>query len=101
MKGKVNVLVFTFMSTRGLPTERKIVVRNDVSLDDPRVAEMTRNIIAADGALWFPPNTELPPDIEKRLATNNLLDHFGNQRMQLAATSTYPTTLDINACNSP
>lgn len=66
-KGKINQMTFVFTNTRGLKITKKIVVDASMPLDSPLVVEMTRNIIAADGNLWFPAGVELHADIAERV----------------------------------
>lgn len=67
-KGKVNQITFTFMNSKQVPCTKKILVDAELSLDNPTVEKMTRDIIAADGNMWYPPGTDLPADIVERMA---------------------------------
>ncbi|TGZ83339.1 hypothetical protein EX30DRAFT_394559 [Ascodesmis nigricans] len=67
-KGKVNQITFTFMTSKQVPCTKKLVIDIGMALDDPIVENMTREMIAADGNMWFPPGTDLPPHIVERMA---------------------------------
>lgn len=67
-KKKAYQITFDFSSSRGILITKKILVEYGLSPDSPLVDAMVREMIAADGNLWFPPNTELHEDIQERFA---------------------------------
>lgn len=59
-------ITFDFISSRGIFITKKLLVDSRLTPDSPLVDDMVREMIAADGNLWFPPNTELHEDIQER-----------------------------------
>ena len=70
-KGKLNQYTFSFQAPRGGGNStvftKKILVDPNHPVDSPVVIDMIRQMKAANGNLWYPPNTELPPDIQEKL----------------------------------
>jgi len=65
-KGKINQYSFSLQTPRGVAI-KKLLVDAKLPLDSPLVIETIRQIKAANGNLWFPPGTDLPPDIQQRM----------------------------------
>jgi len=59
-------ITFDFISSRGIFITKKLLIDSRLTPDSPLVDDMVREMIAADGNLWFPPNTELHEDIQER-----------------------------------
>ncbi|CAZ85660.1 unnamed protein product [Tuber melanosporum] len=59
-------ITFDFTSSRSILITKKLLVDSRLTPDSPLVDDMVREMIAADGNLWFPPNTELHEDIQER-----------------------------------
>jgi len=59
-------ITFDFISSRGIFITKKLLVDSHLTPDSPLVDDMVREMIAADGNLWFPPDTELHEDIQER-----------------------------------
>ncbi|RPB01092.1 hypothetical protein L873DRAFT_1678494 [Choiromyces venosus 120613-1] len=59
-------ITFDFISSRGIFITKKLLIDSRLTPDSPLVDAMVREMITADGNLWFPPNTELHDDIQER-----------------------------------
>lgn len=70
-KGKLNQYTFSFKAPRGgggsTIVTKKVLVNPRHTMDSPLVIDTIRKMKAADGGLWFPPNTDLPSDIQEKI----------------------------------
>lgn len=67
-KKKIHPLTFTFTNSNGSLITKKILVDASLGTDSPLVDAMVKEMIAVEGNLWFPPNTELQQNIQDRFA---------------------------------